>query len=204
MGTLVNEIPKVLLPIHGKALIEYHLENLQRADVTDVVINLHYLPEKIIEKLGDGAQYGLTIHYSPEAELLGLGGGVHNALPLLGDEPFLVISGDMWTDYEFANLPKKIESVAHIVLVDNPTFHPEGDYSLDDYFVTAPAEQTYNYAGFGVFTPELFKKAGPGSYGIKKLLDGSIANKKVSGEYFSGRWANLNTPAELDKIREQL
>lgn len=204
MGEHVKELPKVLLPVNGKMILEYHLENLQRAGVTDVVINLHYLGDKIKETLGDGKRYGVTVHYSPEKELLGMGGGVHHALPLLGSEPFFVVSGDMWTRYDFRNLPQHIEQLAHLVLVDNPPFHPEGDYSLENGFVTLPAKTTYNYAGFGVFRPEFFQAGGAGSYGITTLLDPAIKERAVTGEYFAGDWVNLNTYAQLTELNQRL
>ena len=203
MGDLVKDRPKVLLEVNGKNLLTYHLENLRRAGVTDVVINIHYLPEKITEALGDGSKYDLTIHYSPEAELLGMGGGVYNALPLLGEEPFFVISGDMWTDYDFRNLPKKITGIAHLIMVDNPPFHPKGDYSLEEGFIIEPEKQTYNYGGFGVFRPEFFIPGGEGSYGITKLLAPAIKEKAVTGEHFNGNWVNLNTQDELNKLNER-
>ncbi len=204
MGEHVKNVPKVLLTVKGKMIIEYHLENLQQAGVTDVVINVHYLADKIKEALGDGDRYGVTIHYSPEEELLGMGGGVHNALPLLGEDPFFVVSGDMWTQYDFCNLPTQIESLAHVVLVDNPPFHPEGDYSLEEGFVTLPTQITYNYAGFGVFRPEFFEPGGTGRYGITTLLDPAIKQKTVTGEYFTGEWVNVNTYAQLTQLNQRL
>jgi MurNAc alpha-1-phosphate uridylyltransferase len=203
MGNLVKDCPKVLLKVNGKSLLVYHLENLQRAGVTDVVINVHYLAEKITHTLGDGSDYGVKIHYSPETELLGMGGGVHNALPLLGEEPFFVISGDMWTDYDFRNLPQKITGLAHLVMVDNPPFHAKGDYSLNDGFIIEPEQQTYNYGGFGVFRPEFFTPGGAGSYGITKLLAPAIQKRVVTGEHFQGNWMNLNTQDELNKLNQR-
>lgn len=204
MGDLTAETPKVLLPVAGKALIDYHLENLAASGVDTVVINLHYLPEKIQQHVGDGAAYGIKVLYSPEAELLGAGGGVHHALRLLGDEPFIVVGGDMWTDYHYANLVGKLQGEAHVVLVDNPPFHPEGDYSLEQGRLVPPAETTYNYAGFGIYTADFYRHAGAGSYGIDGLFSAAMAAEAVTAEYYQGGWANLNTPDQLQRLDEEL
>jgi MurNAc alpha-1-phosphate uridylyltransferase len=204
MGTLTENTSKVLLEVNGKTLIEYHLENLARASVTDVVINLCYHADKIRNFLGNGQNYGVNIEYSLEKELLGLGGGVHHALPLLGDKPFFVISGDMWTDYDYANLPKNPESKAHLVMTDNPPFHPRGDYPLENRIILMPGKNNLNYAGFGVFHPDLFRKSGAGSYGITKVLNPVIAAGVITGEHFQGAWMNINTPKELEELRIKL
>jgi MurNAc alpha-1-phosphate uridylyltransferase len=204
MEALCENTPKVLLPVAGKALIDYHLENLAGAGVTDVVINVHYLAQQIQDHVGNGAAHGLTIHYSPEAELLGMGGGVYNALPLLGDAPFMVVSGDMWTDYNYARLPQQLDGLAHLVMVDNPAFHPEGDFCLEAGRILEKGETNLNYAGFGVFHPRFFAAGGPGSYGVSTLLQQAIPAKQVSGEYYSGQWANLNTAQQLQTLESRL
>lgn len=204
MGNLTENTSKVLLQVNGKALIEYHLENLIRANVTDVVINLCYHADKIQDFLGNGQHYGLTIEYSLEEKLLGLGGGVHNALHLLGDAPFFVISGDMWTDHNYADLPKQLESKAHLVMTDNPPFHPNGDYPLENGIILMPGKNNLNYAGFGVFHPDLFRNSGAGSYGITKVLNPVIDEGLVTGEHFQGAWMNINTPKELEALRIKL
>ena len=201
MGNLSDDCPKVLLPIAGKAIIDYHLENLARAKVTDVVINLWYLPEQIRAHVGDGSRYGLNVQYSPETELLGMGGGVYNALPYLGDEPFIVVSGDMWTQYEYAQLPILTTQQAHLVLTPNPPFHPQGDYGLIDGIVQPRSDNNVNFAGVGVYHPDLFRAVGAGNYGIVPVLETAIAAGNVSGEYFTGPWANLNTPDDLANVR---
>jgi MurNAc alpha-1-phosphate uridylyltransferase len=203
MQALTKDTPKVLQKINGKALIEYHIENLVQAGITEIVINTFYLADKIKAFLGNGQQYGAKIEYSDEPELLGMGGGVYQALPLLGKQPFIGISGDMWTKYDFKNLPTLSNELAHLVLTDNPDFHPEGDFRLEDNQVLPSGENNLNYAGFGVFAPELFQEYGPGCYGIDKVIVPAIKAKKVSGEYFTGEWANINTAEQLESIREQ-
>ena len=204
MGALTENTSKVLLEVNGKALIEYHLENLAHAGVTDVVINLCYHADKIRGFLGDGKKYHLNIEYSPEKELLGLGGGVHHALHLLGDKPFFVISGDMWTDYNYADLPKNPKSKAHLVLTDNPPFNPHGDYRLENGIIFLSGEHKLNYGGFGVFHPDLFRNTGSGTYGIRKVIDPVIEQDLVTGEHFHGAWLNINTPKELEELRKKL
>lgn len=204
MGTLSDDCPKVLLPLNGKAIIDYHLEHLAGAGVTDVVINVHYLGEQIKRHVGDGQQFGVSVHYSEEHELLGPGGGVHQALPLLGEQPFIVVGGDMWTDYAYQHLPKEIAGEAHIVLVDNPTFHPEGDFQLHGQQVLDKGEHNFNYAGFGVYRPEFYQADSKGSYALSALFARAIADDAVTGEYYDGIWANLNTPEQLTQLSDKL
>ena len=127
MRPLTDATPKPLLKVGGKALIEYHLENIKQAGIHDVVINLAWLGEQIESQLGDGSRYGLCIEYSREGEALETAGGILRALPLLGDEPFIVINGDIWSNYSFDALPPSPTGLAHLVLVNNPPHHPAGD-----------------------------------------------------------------------------
>ena len=203
MQALSDHTPKVLQQINGKALIEYHIENLANAGVTEHVINTFYLADTLKAYLGDGSRYGVQIQYSDEQELLGMGGGVYHALALLGDEPFIGISGDMWTTYDFSNLPSLTDQLAHLVLTDNPEFHPKGDFELQDNQVLPSGDNNLNYAGFGVFSPSLFAARGPGRYGIDKVINPAIAAQQVSGEHFQGEWANINTAEQLNTIRKQ-
>lgn len=204
MGELTSECPKVILPVAGRTLIDFHLANLTNAGVTDVVVNLHYQPEKIKHYLANNNPYGLTVHYSEEEELLGMAGGVYNALPLLGDEPFIVVSGDMWTDYNYAELIDKTTHLAHLVMVDNPPFHPQGDFELHDGFIAYGNENTLNFAGCGIYHPEFFANVGKGCYGITKPLSSAIPQQQVTGEYYAGQWANVNTPEELQQLEQHL
>jgi MurNAc alpha-1-phosphate uridylyltransferase len=206
MGELTANCPKVLLSVAGKALIDYHLENLASAGVSKIVINLHYLGDKIKQHVGNGECYGVEVVYSEEESLLGPGGGVHHALPLLGDEPFVVVGGDMWTDYDYADLPRDIQGDAHIVLVDNPAFHPEGDFQLQDGQVLTKSKdgKNFNYAGFGVYRPGFYNIGDGGSYGVMDLFTSAIAQQAVTGEYYAGAWANLNTAEQLAELNDKL
>lgn len=203
MGALTDHTSKVLLTIQGKSLIEYHLDNLINAGVSTVVINVWYQADKIKATVGDRYK-NINIIYSPETELLGMGGGVYQALPLLGDEPFIVVSGDMWTRYSFNDLPKKLDKLAHIVLTDNPPHHPKGDFELKGDRVLPSGENNLNYGGVGMFKPDFFRAGGPGSYGISNVILPAIANQQVTGEYFNGLWANLNTPEDFIILEETL
>jgi MurNAc alpha-1-phosphate uridylyltransferase len=203
MQTLTDECPKPLLRINNKPLIQHHIEQLSACGISEFVINLHYLGDQIQAWLGDGAEFNVSICYSYETQLLGMGGGVRHALSLLGEEPFLVMSNDVLTDYDFKKLINKNVVAAHLVLVNNPDFHPEGDYSLAENNVTEKNERTYNYAGFGVFSPELFKPFEKNTaFGIKPVLKQHIKQQKVTGEYFNGYWLNLNTPHDLQQAQQ--
>lgn len=201
MGTLTTHTPKPLLKAGGRSLISYHLENLAHAGIHEVVINLHYLGDQLQATLGDGSAYGLRIQYSPEHELLGIGGGILNALPLLGDEPFIIISADVWTDYPLANLPKTIDNLAHLVMVDNPPYH---HFALSSGQLSAYGLCKLDYAGIGVMHPRLFADCQPGAFEIFPVFKAAMHNGLISGEHFSGRWYNVGTPTILQTLNRQL
>ena len=172
MRPLTDTLPKPLLPVGGKPLIQYHVEGLVRAGIRDIVINLAWQGARIREAFGDGSAYGVRIAYSDEGDrALETAGGIRNALPLLGTQPFVLTNGDVWTDYPYEQLTKHIagglghahEDMAHIVLVPNPPQHPRGDFSLVGDRVTDIREQARTYSGIGVFSREFFADypAGP-------------------------------------------
>lgn len=200
MRDLTKEIPKPLLEVNGKPLIQHHIERLSTCGITEFVVNLHYLGEKIQSYLGNGENLNVHIQYSPEDPILGMGGGVQHALPLLGDEPFIVMSNDVWTDFPFENLLKPLKGSAHLVLVDNPPFHLAGDYSLENGYVTEKINHTFNYAGFGVFSPEIFRDHKPGEFGLVPVLKPLLEQQQVTGEYYQGLWLNINTPEDLMSV----
>lgn len=168
MRPLSNEIPKPLLLVKGKPLIEYHILALAKVGVTDIVINLNHLGDKIKNYLGDGEKYGVRICYSIENTLLNTGGGIVNAIQYLGEDPFIVLSADIHTNYCFSKLiNKKIEGLAHLVLVQNPEFNKEGDFSLDDNLVKPKSNNTYTYANIGIYKAELFAN----KYQKKKFIN---------------------------------
>ena len=205
MRPLTDRTPKPLLRAGGKALIEYHLERLRIAGITQVVINIAWLGAQIRDALGDGSRYGLPIAYSDEGDYaLETGGGIFNALPLLGEEPFIVISGDVWVEYPYGELPQKLASadLAHLVLVPNPAFHPRGDFGLQRGRITEAGAEPYTYANIGIYRPELFAGCQPGRFALAPLLYKSIG--RLSGEAFNGRWHNLGNPAQLSILDAEL
>jgi MurNAc alpha-1-phosphate uridylyltransferase len=197
MQPLTLHTPKPLLTLNGKPLIVYHLEAFRRAGVTDVVINLGYLGEQIKEALGDGQKWGVSIQYSPEDPVLETGGGILKALPLLEPDPFIVVSGDVFTDYPFEKLPKKISGLAHLVLVDNPPHHPTGDFALEKGRVVESPGPLLNFGGFGVYTPALFTDCPTGAFPVSLLFEKAIQAGLITGEYYSGVWHNIGTPEQL-------
>jgi MurNAc alpha-1-phosphate uridylyltransferase len=205
MRPLTDHAPKPLLSLAGKPLIGYHLESLARAGIRDVVVNLSWLGEHIRAALGDGGAYGVRITYSDEGPAaLETGGGVFKALPLLGDDAFLVVSGDIWTDYPLGSLQLAPPDVAHFVLAPNPDFHRQGDFGLADGRVNDSAGQRHTYANIGVFRPEFFAACRPGRFPLGPLMFDWIRKGRVSGELYRGRWHNIGTPAQLAELEAEL
>lgn len=204
MRPLTDHTPKPLLQVGGKPLVAYHLENAARAGIREVVVNLAHLGERIESALGDGRRFGLAIHYAWEPPgALETGGGIFNALALLGPGPFAVINGDIWTDYDLARLPPRPPGLAHLVLVDNPGHHPGGDFSLSGERVGSDGPDRLTFAGVGVYRPELFAGCTPGAFKLAPLLRRAMAKGAVTGEHFQGRWFDVGTPerlAEVDRL----
>jgi len=206
MRPLTLTTPKPLLRVGGKALIEYHLEHLASQGFEDCVINTAWLGEQIPEALGDGSRYGLSIQYSPEGEPpLETAGGIAHALPLLGDEPFLVINGDIWCDYS-PNPDLGIEDhLAHLILVENPAHNPEGDFALVDGQVHSDGAIRYTFSGIGYYHPRLFRDLDPNSPApLAPLLRAAMAAGKVSGALFKGQWLDIGTPERLTQLDQEL
>ena len=204
MQSYTDALPKPLLPIGSQTLIEHNLEKLKQAGVTEVVINVSYRAKQIIEKLGDGQRFGLKITYSYEPEKpLGTGGGIFQALKFLGDEPFLVLSSDIWTDYDFSRLFEKTSIDGHLILVDNPAYNLKGDYALlESGCLSAERSPKLTYASFGVMHPRLFDGCQPGYYSMITLLEKAMLSASVTGEIYRGEWFNVGTPEELKKLRD--
>lgn len=198
---LTDRVPKPLLRVRGMALIEHHLHGLARAGFTEVVINTAWLGDRIEAALGDGAAYGLTVRYSRETPgALDTGGGIRNALPLLGDDPFAAINADVHTDYDFARLRRPLPDGidARLVLVPNPPHHPEGDFGLDDGRVTATAR--YTFAGIGTYRPRLFADGDNERFGLAAVLRPAIVDGHVTGEIHRGAWFDVGTPDVLEYL----
>jgi len=202
MRPLTDRIPKPLLTVAGKALIVYHIEALVQAGIRDLVINHAHLGEQIEAALGDGAGFGARIRYCPEPPgALDTGGGILNALPLLGAAPFAVINADVWTDYPFTRLPAEPPGRAHLVLVDNPVHHPEGDFALRDGHVHRDGGPRLTFSGIGVYRPELFDGCTPGRFPLAPLLREAMDAAMVGGEHYGGRWLDVGTPERLAELQ---
>ncbi|MCK9533612.1 MAG: nucleotidyltransferase family protein [Pseudomonas sp.] len=198
MRPLTLHTPKPLIALAGVPLIEYHLRALAQAGFTEVVINHAWLGEKIEAYLGDGERFSMHITYSRESQPLETGGGILQALKYLGDKPFVVVNGDIWTDYDFAALRQPLEGLAHLVLMDNPEHHPEGDFSLQQSRVRAPDTlPTLTYSGIAVLHPQLFADCFGGAFKLAPLLRQAIAQGQVSGEHFTGHWIDIGTQERL-------
>ena len=202
---LTLHTPKPLVRAGGVPLIEYHLRALQVAGFTDVVINHAWLGQQIEDYLGDGQRLGLNIRYSPEGDPLETGGGIFRALPLLGDEPFLVVNGDIWTNCDFTALNAPIKGLAHLVLVDNPLHHPAGDFALVGGEVRDDASlPRLTYSGIAVLHPQLFAGCSDGAFKLAPLLRDAMAKGLVTGEHFTGRWVDVGTHERLAEVEQIL
>ncbi len=203
---LTDHTPKPLLEAGGRPLIEHTIAALARAGFSELVINLAHLGGHIQARLGDGSRLGVTIAYSPEGEeALETGGGIHHALPLLGGQPFLVVNGDLATDYPFERLKNQPEGLAHLVLVANPVHHPNGDFALrEDGKLSASAEPRHTFSGIGVYRPELFADCEPGKFPLAPLLRAAMAQGLVSGELYPGFWMDIGTVERLQEFDERL
>lgn len=200
MRPLTDTIPKPLLQAGGKPLIAFHLEALAAAGFDSVVINHAHLGQQLEQALGDGSRYGLSIRYSAEKEALETGGGIFHALPLLGESPFVVINGDVWTDYPYERLRRVTVERAHLVLVDNPAQHRQGDFVLDKGRVHDGNGVRLTFSGIGVYHPALFEGCAGGAFPLAPLLRRAMAEGKVSGEHYQGRWFDIGTPERLTRL----
>lgn len=205
---LTDQTPKPLLPVRGKPLIVWHLEKLAALGVGEVVINTSWLAECFPAALGDGSRWGLRLHYLYEGSTpLETGGGMLNALPLLGESPFLLVNGDVFCDFDFASLPIQPPGLAHLVLVDKPAYAPRGDFALDpDGAVAAQGDPLLTYAGIGVYRAALFHdwqqqvpnaSGEPPRFPLLPVLRAAMGRRAVSGQHHRGDWTDVGTPERL-------
>ena len=206
MRPLTDFTPKPLIPLADKPLIVYHIEGLISAGVTELVINLGHLGEQIEASLGDGSQFGASITYSREGVPRETGGGIRHALPLLGGEPFIVVNGDVWCDYPFAQLQIAPGDLAHLVMVSNPPQHPHGDFVLRAKRIALPdnGSETLTFSGISVLCPELFDGFEQDSFKLIEPWRQAIAAGQVSGEHYTGRWQDVGTPERLVELEREL
>jgi MurNAc alpha-1-phosphate uridylyltransferase len=190
--------PKALCTVHNIPLIEYHVAKLAAAGFKRLVINHAYLGGQIRQHLGDGRRWGLKICYSPEPPGgLETGGGIVNALPLLGDQPFVTVNADIYTDYNFALLKLPITSLAHLVLVNKPSYSAQGDFGLSESLQLDNTDRQYTFAGIACYRPELFDDYEPGRYSVTPLLRQLAINKQATGELHRGEWFDIGSPQRL-------
>jgi MurNAc alpha-1-phosphate uridylyltransferase len=218
MRPLTDATPKPLLVAGGKPLIEWHIGKLAAMGIRDVVVNTSWLADQFPQRLGDGSRWNLRLHYSYEGSTpLETGGGICNALALLGDAPFAAVNGDIWTDYDFSSLPREPEGDAHLVLVDNPPQHPIGDFALrGDGRVASDGAAKLTFAGIGVYRRALFDGwrdivgNAPGAddvpprFKLAPLLRAAMVRGAVTGEHHRGRWTDVGTPQRLAQLDGEL
>jgi len=203
MRPLTDDLPKPLLPVGGEPLIVHLIRGLALAGIRDLVINHAHLGVRIVEALGSGNQLGVSIRYSHESEGgLETGGGIVQALPLIDSDPFLVVNGDIWTDFPFSSLPGRLEGdLAHLVLVNNPPHHPNGDFTLRDGRVGIGHKGRLTFSGIGLYARALFANRQPGKFPLAPMLRAAIDEGRIRGEHYRGQWYDVGTPdrlAELD------
>ena len=205
MRPLTDHTPKPLLKVGGKPLIVWHLERLAQAGFTQVVINHAHLGAQIETALGDGAQWGLQIQYSPEKVALETAGGIANALHLLGDAPFLVVNGDVFTDMDFSHIKLAPNHLTHLVLIDNPPQHSQGDFVFEGGKIKAEGTNKLTFSGVGVYHPALFAAIKRGEAAkLAPLLKQAIADNKATAEHFQGVWHDIGTPGRLRQLDDML
>lgn len=205
MRPLTDHCPKPLLEVGGKPLIVHHLERLKAAGIEDVVINVSYRAEQIMAALGDGNRYGLRIHWSREDTPLETGGGIRQALPMLGEAPFLLVNGDIWCAIEPAWLAPLGNDLARLVLVDNPAHHPGGDFHLDAAGrVHGAGQPRLTFSGISLIDPALVAAQAPGAFKLAPLLREAMAAGRVAGRHYRGHWVDVGTPQRLGELDQRL
>ncbi len=220
MRPLTDHTPKPLLKVGGKPLIVWHLERLAKAGFKQIVINHAHLGQQIEDALGSGAQWGVSIQYSPEKVALETAGGIANALDLLGEKPFLVVNGDIYTDFDFKNIALEANQdtasggiknvLAHLVLIDNPPQHPNGDFAIDFLnqnhgMLRHTGGKMLTFSGIGVYHPSLFAEVTKGEAAkLAPLLRKAIDNNAASAQYYQGVWHDIGTPGRLKQLDEKL
>ena len=200
MRPLTDHTPKSLLTVHDKPLIVWHIERLKQAGFSQLVINHAYLGEQIEHTLGDGSAFGVSIAYSPEETALETGGGIARALPLLGEQPFLVVNGDVWTDIDYEALALDEGDAAHLVLVNNPSHNPNGDFALNKGRVAVDGLDKLTFSGVGLYQPHLFTGQSEERFPLAPLLRNAMSQNTVSGQHHQGIWTDVGTPERLAEI----
>ena len=204
LAPLTDRTPKPLLPVRGRPLIEWQIEALARAGVTHVVVNLHHLGAQIEHHLGDGSRLGVDIVYSHESALLETGGGIRQALPLLDSSTFLVVNGDVWSDFDFRQLPHSpgAEQLAHLVLTPTPDYREHGDFTYADGLVTGRGE-AFVFCGIAVLRRELFDNAPNGPFSVASLYFELLKTRQVGAQIHEGEWLDIGTLAQYQSLDQR-
>lgn len=203
MRPLTDATPKPLLEVAGESLLARHLRRLAAVGIREVVINHAWLGEQVGAAVGDGSAWGLEVRYSPEDPALETGGGITAALPLLGEDPFIVINGDVFTDYPFELLPQEPDGLGHLVLTPNPDHHTGGDFALEAGRVRAAGGTHYTYTGIAVLRPALLAGCRPEPFPLGPLLREAAERDELAGELFTGEWNDVGTPERLSALRQR-
>lgn len=201
---VTDHTPKPLLEVGGQTLIEHHLQKLAQAGFHEIVINLSHLGGMIREKLGNGSNRGLNIHYSPEPQqALDTGGGIQQALPLLGKAPFAVINADIYTHYPFSRLRAIKCDQAHLIMVPNPMHNPQGDFALSGGYIDPDGEPRHTFSGISVYSPRFFESASPGRFSVVPMLIAAAKENKITAELYRGNWHDIGTLERLKSLRDE-
>jgi len=201
MRPLTDSCPKPLLKVDGKALIVYHIEALQRAGIDSIVINISWLSDKIRQALGDGSQFGVQIHYSYEPQALETAGGIIHALGELDDE-FVVVNGDVFTDYDFSQLAN-FKQDAHLVLVPNPPHHPQGDFALSAGLLANDGAEKFTFSGIAAYTKTFFANLNDEHMALAPLLRSAATSQRISAEFYDGLWTDVGTVERLQALQSR-
>ncbi len=204
MRPLTDQTPKPLLTVGGKTLIEYHIEALRQAGIRELVINVAWLANQIIDYLGDGSRFNMHIQYSIETPALETAGGILNALPLLGEQPFMVVNSDIYTAYDFCTLLKKPQKLAHLILVENPEQHSHGDFSISNHLLCEKSQETFTFSGIALYQKAFFDGLFPGKKPLAPLLNKAMQQQQITAEVYRGKWFDIGTPERLNKLDREL
>ncbi len=209
---LTNKIPKPMITVSGKPLLQHHIERLVAMGVTEVVINISWLADQIESFFGDGSNFGIRITWSRESEPLETGGGILKALPLLGDTPFLLINGDIWTDFPLprvTDIALEDDQSAWLLLVNNPKHHPAGDFGLQEGLVSYEPVLKYTYSGISVFKPMLFanyakNRIEASCFPLREVLRPAIESRCIIGSVYEGHWCDVGTIERYNELNKRL
>lgn len=202
---LTDETPKSLVEVGGRSLLERHLDHVKAAGIDTVVINLGWLGDRLVERVGSGRRYGLEVIYSQEGDnILETGGGIFKALPTLGDGPFVVINADIFTDMPVPEVTLADDQLGHLVMVPSPEYRAGGDFDIEEGLIRNSSEQSLTFSGVAIYRPQLFDGCKPGRFPLAPLLRAAAEDGRLSGSLYEGQWADIGTPERLEALRAAL